>query len=59
MHWSREYGPHLFVVAPKKAEMAPVKDGFVQPAEDLVLAASDKVKTTFLLTIPAGADKLF
>src|SRR5262249_18940255 len=70
MHWSREYGPHLFVAAPKKPETNPaflfstpkvsqVKDGFVQPAEELVLAASKKVKTTFLLTVPAGADKLF
>src|SRR5262249_21007 len=51
MDWSREYGPHLFVAAPKKSEtnpaflfstpkVAPIKDGFVQPAEDLVLAAS-------------------
>jgi hypothetical protein len=70
MHWSREYGPHLFVAAPKKPETNPaflfstpkvaqVKDGFVQPGEELVLAVSDKVKTTFLLTIPAEADKLF
>src|SRR5215467_17804 len=71
MHWSREYGPHLFVAAPKnKPEANPVftfstprvaaiKDGFVQPAEELILATSDKVKTTFLLTIPAEAGKLF
>src|SRR4029077_1800685 len=68
--WSREYGPHLFVSATKKpetnptftfstAKLAQIKDGFVQPAEELVLAASDKVKTTFLLPIPAEADKLF
>jgi hypothetical protein len=70
MHWSREYGPHLFVAAPKKLEanpafvfstpkLAQIKDAVAQPAEELVLAASDKVKTTFLLTIPADADKLF
>jgi hypothetical protein len=71
MHWSREYGPHLFVAAPKKSpetnptfmfstpKVAQIKDGFVQPAEELVLATSDKVKTTLLLTIPAEADKLF
>lgn len=70
MHWSREYGPHLFVAAPKKAvanpafvfstpKVAQIKDGYVQPAEELILAASDKLKTTFLLTIPAEADKVF
>jgi hypothetical protein len=70
MHWSREYGPHLFVAAPKKAEANPafvfttpkvaqIKDGYVQQSEELVLAASDKIKTTFLLTIPAEADKVF
>lgn len=71
MHWSREYGPHLFVAAPKNSpqtnptftfstpEIAQLKDGVVQPAEELVLTASDKVKTTLLLTIPAESDKLF
>jgi hypothetical protein len=71
MHWSREYGPHLFVAAPKNKpesnptftfstpKVAQIKDGVVQPAEELVLAASDKVKTTLLLTVPAEADKLF
>jgi hypothetical protein len=71
MHWSREYGPHLFVAAPKKTpetnptfvfstpKIAQIKDGFVQPAEELVLATSDKVKSTLFLTIPAEAAKLF
>lgn len=70
LRWSREYGPHLFVSANKKPEINPtftfstpkvaaIKDGYMQPAEELVLASSDKVKTTFLLTIPAEADKLF
>lgn len=70
MHWSREYGPHLFVAAPKKSELNPVftfstpkvaefKDGFVPAAEELVLATSEKVKTSFLLTVPAEFDKLF
>jgi hypothetical protein len=70
MHWSREYGPHLFVAAPKNKpetnptftfstpKVAQIKDG-VMPVEELVLAASDKVKTTLLLTVPAEADKLF
>src|SRR5262249_57509635 len=62
--------PHLSVAAPKKPETNPaflfstpkvgqVKGGLVRAAEELVLAASDMVKTTFLLTVPAGADKLF
>src|SRR5262249_10609548 len=71
MHWSREYGTHLFVAEPKNKpeanptflfstpKVAEIKDGFVQQAEELVLAASDKVKTSFLLTIPAQSDKLF
>src|SRR5262249_23920032 len=71
MHRSREYGPHLLLAAPNnKPEANPtflfstpkvpeIKDGIVQSAEELVLAASDKVKTSFLLTIPAHADKLF
>lgn len=71
MHWGREYGPHLFVAAPKNKpeanpvfkfstpKLAEIKDGFAQPAEELVLAASDKVKATFLLAIPAESDKLF
>jgi hypothetical protein len=62
--WSREYGPHLFVAAPReKPELNPgftfstprtahFPDGFAGPAEELVLAASPKVKTAFLLTIP-------
>ena len=71
MHWSREYGPHLFVAAPKNKpetnpiftfstpKVAQINDGFVQPTEELVLAASEKVKTSLLLTIPAEAGKLF
>ena len=69
--WSREYGPHLFVAAPKgKPELNPCftfstpkvadfGDGFGGPAEELVLAASPKLKTTFLLTIPTSAQSLF
>jgi len=69
--WSREYGPHLFVAAPKaKPDLNPCftfstpkaadfKDGFSGPAEELVLAASPKVKTAFLLTIPPATESLF
>ena len=69
--WSREYGPHLFVAAPKaKPELNPgftfstpkaadFADGFQGAAEDLVLAASPKIKTTFLMTIPTSAQSLF
>lgn len=71
MHWGREYDPHLFVAAPKNKpetnpiftfstpKVAPIKDGFFQPAEELVLAVSERVKTTLLLTIPIEAEKLF
>lgn len=69
--WSREYGPHLFLAAPKeKPELNPCfafgnpsgaefKDGFGGPAEELVLASSAKVKTSFLLTIPVEAQATF
>jgi len=69
--WSREYGPHLFLAAPKeKPELNPCfvfntptasefKDGFWGPAEELILATSPKVKTSFLLTIPVEAQALF
>lgn len=67
--WSKEYGPHLFVAAPKTElnpcyvfstpTVAEIKDGFAGPAEDLVLATSPKVKTSFLLTIPVEAQEIF
>ncbi len=69
--WSTEYGPHLFFPAPKdKPEANPcyvfstpkvseVKAGSFSPSEELVLAASEKVKATFLLTIPAEQHALF
>lgn len=69
--WSREYGPHLFLAAPKeKPELHPCftfstptvadfGDGFGGPAEDLVLASSPKVKTTFMLTLPVEARTIF
>jgi len=69
--WSAEYGPHLFVAAPKeKPELNPlftfstptvsnIPDGFKGSAEALVLAASPKVRTTFLLTIPTEFQTLF
>src|SRR5262249_3032702 len=71
MHWSREYGPPLFVAATKNKpetnptfafstpKVAEIKDGVAQPVEELVLAASAKVKTTLMLTIPVEAEKLF
>lgn len=69
--WSREYGPHLFVAAPRKTpelnpgftfntpKTAAFADGFGGPAEPLVLAVSPKVPTTFLLTIPVAAETVF
>jgi len=69
--WSREFGPHVFLAAPKeKPELNPCftfstpsaadfKDGFAGPAEELVLASSAKVKTSFLLTIPVEAQAIF
>ncbi|MBM4037159.1 MAG: hypothetical protein FJ290_01480 [Planctomycetes bacterium] len=69
--WSGEYGPHLFLPAPKgkpeanpcyifsTPKVAQVKDSFFSPSEELLLATSEKVKTTFLLTIPAEQHLLF
>lgn len=69
--WSREYGPHLFLAAPRKTpelnpgfafstlKTADFADGFGGPAEALVLAASPKLPTTFMLTIPVAAEKIF
>jgi len=69
--WSVEYGPHLFLPAPKgKPEANPcyvfstpnvaqVKDSSFSPSEGLVLATSEKVRTAFLLTIPAEQHLLF
>jgi len=69
--WSVEYGPHLFLPAPKgKPEANPcyvfstpkvpqVKGGSFSPSEELVLATSERVRTTFLLTIPAEQHPLF
>ncbi|HUT35785.1 MAG TPA: hypothetical protein VNE39_20025 [Planctomycetota bacterium] len=69
--WSGEYGPHLFLPAPKdKPEANPryvfstpkvprIKDSSFSPSEELVLATSEKVKAAFLLTIPAEEHALF
>ncbi|KPJ54559.1 MAG: hypothetical protein AMS16_04665, partial [Planctomycetes bacterium DG_58] len=69
-HWSGEYGPHLFVPgSDKKPEVdlgfvwsTPKQEKFKRaptPSEELVVATSEKVKTSFLLTIPTEAHKLF
>lgn len=62
--WSTEYGPHLMFAAPKAQpernleftfstpKVKDFKDGFQGQAEDLVLAASQKIPARFLLTIP-------
>ena len=67
-HWSGEYGPHLMVPGDNKRpehdrgfkwstpKMDTLKGG---PSEELVLAASEKVKTAFLLAVPTEANKVF
>jgi len=67
--WSYEYGPHLMVAASNKKPQA--DRGFVwhtpsgglerrrAPSEPLVLATSEKVKTSLMITIPTEAHKLF
>lgn len=69
--WSGEYGPHLFLPAPKDKpeanpcyvfstpKVAQVKDSSFSPSEELVLATSEKVRTAFLLTIPVEEHALF
>ena len=73
MHWSSEYGPHLFLPGHDKKPEADRGFAWGTPkverfeggervpgsAEELVLAYSEKVKTTFLLTIPPEAHELF
>ena len=69
-HWSSEYGPHLMVPGSDKKPEA--DRGFewstpkqekskrpTGPSEELVLATSEKVKTSLMLSIPAEAHKLF
>jgi len=70
MHWSTEYGPHLMLPADgrrpeadlgftwntpkhKRLDAAPAKP------EELLLAVSEKVKTSFMLTIPAEEQRIF
>ena len=68
-HWSDEYGPHLMVPA---GDREPDRDlGFAWSTPEfptlgrrgrsgaLVLASSDKVKTSFILTIPVEAHTTF
>ena len=68
-HWSSEYGPHLMV--PGSDKKPEVDRGFVwstpkqetlkrkTPSEQLVLATSEKVKTSLMLSIPAEGHELF
>ena len=70
VHWSSEYGPHLMVQGDsRKAEddlgfawSTPKFERFDKTpgaAEELMLASSDKVKTSFFITIPPEAEKVF
>jgi len=67
-HWSGEFGPHLMVPGDNKRPdrdrgftwSTPTQDIFKGgKSEELILAASDKVKTAFLLTIPVEGNKVF
>ncbi len=70
MHWSGEYGPHLMV--PGHSKKPEIDRGFVWstakdekteklrgPSTEFILTTSEKVKASFMLTIPAEAHKLF
>jgi len=69
--WSGEYGPHLFLPAPKDKpeanpcyvfstpKVAQVRDASFSPSEELVMATSENVKASFLLTIPVEEHALF
>lgn len=72
MHWSGEYGPHLFVGADNKNAAA--DPGFTwstpesgeikgeqapRKPEALVLATSEKAKTSLMVTIPPEEERLF
>jgi hypothetical protein len=72
MHWSREYGPHLFVGADNKNAEADLaftwstpESGEIQgeraPAksEALVLTRSEKAKTNLMVTVPPEEQTLF
>ncbi|HUV40096.1 MAG TPA: hypothetical protein VMY39_10800 [Planctomycetota bacterium] len=67
-HWSSEFGPHLMVPGDDKRPegdrgftwSTPTQDVFKGgPSEEFILAASDKVKTSLLLTIPVEGNKVF
>jgi len=67
-HWSREFGPHLIVGGNDKDPdrdcgfkwSTPTQDVLKGgKSEELILAASDKVKTAFLLTIPPEEHRTF
>jgi hypothetical protein len=72
MHWSYEYGPHIFVGADSKnaekdlgftwstPEQGAIEDERAPAkAEALVLAQSEKAKTRLMLTIPPEEHSLF
>ena len=70
MHWSGEYGPHLMVPGNRTNPQEDLAftwstarhenfDLAPQQAEEFVLATSEKVKTSFLLTVPLEEERLF
>lgn len=70
MHWSTEYGPHLMLPGDDKRPDSDLGftwntpkqnriDSAPRQPEELVLAASEKVRTSFMLTIPAEQQRVF
>jgi hypothetical protein len=74
MHWSGEYGPHFFLPCSKDPEGlrfnmgSPKYEDYTAgtkgiwpapPSEELIMASSKAVKTTFFITIPPEEHDLF
>jgi len=70
MHWSAEYGPHLMLPGDSKRPDADLAFAWNTPKhkgldeaprqpEELLLAVSEKVKTSFMLTVPAEKQSVF
>jgi hypothetical protein len=70
MHWSTEYGPHLMFPSHDKQPDADAGFTWSTPKckrydlapsgpEELLLAVSEKAKTSFMLAIPAEEERIF
>ncbi len=70
MHWSTEYGPHLMLPGHDKQPDSDLGftwktpkhkglDAVPRQPEELSLAVSEKVRTSFMLTIPVEGERIF